>query len=277
MRIVHNKHRTAAQVYSELHWLEFLRHHGATVAGPFPSLNDNLVETIVVEDTPLHVSVFARARGKLIDIRQERNNKQLFQAWGLAIGRLHRLTADYRPPADIVRREDDVNIFKSTLAQYIPAEPALQERVAAIVGATERLPKTKDWYGLIHSDVHQYNFFYDGEAVQIFDFDDACYHQLASDLAIPLYYAIWGNNLKSQAEKDAFGRLFFEHFLIGYQREFHVSREHLATIPLLLQFRDCELLAVLLSEFGATPSEKEIALVESFKKRLLENQLIVNI
>lgn len=44
-----------------------------------------------------------------------------------------------------------------------------------------------------------------------------------------------------------------------------------------MQFRDCELLAVLMAEWEDNMGEKEIELIESFKHRLLENRLIVNV
>lgn len=277
LRIAHNDHRTAPQIYSELHWLQFLKDNGANVCGPRVSAAGNLVETIEVQGTPLHLSLFDKAPGTKVDIRKERDNLKLFQAWGRATGLLHRLTKSYQAPPEILTREDDIDIFEYTLMPYIPNEPRLQEKIARIVQGLRAMPRTTDWYGLIHSDIHFWNFFYDGNDLHIFDFDDCCYHQLASDIAIPLYYSIWGNNLESQEERDEFGYVFAKNFLQGYRTEHPVSLEQVRTLPLLLQFRDCELLGVLMAEWEDNMDEKELELIESFKNRLLENRLIVNV
>lgn len=277
IRITHEKYRTAALIYSELHWLQYLQDNGASVCGPLPSTRGKLVETIVVQGTALHISVFAKAPGVRIKISQERGNKELFQAWGRATGQLHRLTKSYRRPAELIPRGDAADNFWETLAPWLPQESELREKINGIVNAVASLPKTVDWYGLIHSDIHSGNFFYDAGRLYIFDFDDCCRHQLASDIAIPLYYAIWANDLETQAEKDEFGQFFARHFLHGYLDQHTLSLEQIQTLPLLLQFRDCELLAVLLAEFGDAMTEKQAALIDTFKTRILENKLMVNV
>jgi len=277
IRVTHEKHRTAAQIYSELHWLQYLKDNGASVCGPYTSTAGNLVETVDVHDTSLHFSLFEKAPGSMVKITQESNNIKLFQAWGKATGQLHKLTRDYQRPLGVVRREDNQDIFTKTLAGIIPDEPGLRDRVGAIVSAVRDLPKTESWYGLIHSDIHPGNFFYDGQDLHIFDFDDCCYHQLASDIAIPLYYAIWANNLETQEDIDTFGSLFARNFLIGYLSEHAVSLEQMLTIPLLLQLRDCELLGVLQMEWGNNMNQKQRGLIQSFKTRLLEERAIVNV
>lgn len=102
LRIAHNDHRTAPQIYSELHWLQYLKDSGASVCGPRPSAAGNLVETIETQGTPLHLSLFDKAPGTKVDIRKERDNLKLFQAWGQATGQLHRLTRSYQPPSETI-------------------------------------------------------------------------------------------------------------------------------------------------------------------------------
>lgn len=275
LRFSHDLHRTASQIHTELHWLEYLKNKGANVCGPYPSKHGNLVETVIVGDTPLHVSVFEKALGKRVNIREELGNTKLFQAWGRATGKLHRLTRDYRLPPGLPKRADITDLFEKNLTAYIPDN--LQATAADIVRRVRALPKNELCYGLIHSDIHSGNFFYDGEELHIFDFDDCCCHQLASDIAIPLYYSIWGSGLDSQEQKDEFGRCFIRHFLSGYLKEYGLSHEQIAAIPLLFRFRDCELLAVLTAEWGGNLSEKQAELIDTFKARLREGRLIVNI
>ena len=277
MRISNNLHRSEAQLYSELHWVEYLKDRGANVCGPFKSHTGNLVETIQVEDTYLFFSVFEKAPGKMIDIRTERHNTKLFEGWGRATGKLHRLTQDYQRPAGLVSREDNVDLFDKTFALTIPQEPNLLTRVGEITAYIRSLPNTPDWYGLIHSDIHAYNFFYHEEELYIFDFDDCCYFPFASDIAIPLYYTTWARDLTTQEARDEFGNRFIRSFLTGYLEEHPLTKEQLYTIPQLLLFRDCELLGLLIAELGSNMTESEVALIEAMKNRILNNQPIANI
>ncbi|MGI6365384.1 MAG: phosphotransferase enzyme family protein [Bacillota bacterium] len=277
IRIVHNKHRSADLIKSELHWLQYLQDNGASVCGPLPSVEGNLVESLVVQGTPLHISVFTKAPGARINISQERKNAELFQAWGWATGQLHRLTRSYRPPAEIIPRGDAVENFRARLEPFIPENPELRVKASAVVTAVAQLPKTEDWYGLIHSDIHSANFHYDAGRLYIFDFDDCSRHQLASDIAIPLYYSAWSNDLETQEAIDEFGQFFARHFLHGYLKQHTVTQEQIQTIPLLLQFRDCELLGALREQFGEQLTERRAALLKTFETRLLEGKPSVNV
>jgi Ser/Thr protein kinase RdoA (MazF antagonist) len=277
IRMVHNDHRSVAQIKSELHWIQYLQDNGASVCGPLPSARGNLVESMVVQGTPLHISVFTKAPGAKINISQERKNAELFQAWGRATGQLHRLTRNYRPPAGIVPRGDAVEKFRATFAPWIPKNTELQGKISRIVTAVAQLPKTEDWYGLIHSDIHSANFHYDAGRLYIFDFDDCSRHQLASDIAIPLYYSAWSNDLETQEAIDEFGQFFARHFLHGYLKQHTVTQEQIQTIPLLLQFRDCELLGALREQFGEQLTERRAALLKTFETRLLEGKPSVNV
>jgi len=211
----------------------------------------------------------------MIDISKELGNINLFQAWGQATGKIHRLTKSYLRPPEIAIRKDSVVNFQAAFAPWIPHEPRLQANISRVVQAVRDLPKTEDWYGLIHSDIHSHNFFYDGE-LHIFDFDDCCYHQLASDIAMPLYYSTWGGVLTPK-ERDALGYVFARNFLTGYLREQPFSLEQALSMPLLLRFRDCELLGALLGQWGDNLNDRQGALIEAIRTRILEEHPVVNV
>lgn len=277
LRITNHRHRSSEQLAVELHWLQYLQEHGANVCGPFKSQADNLVESLAVDGTWLHFSCFAKAPGKHIITREELHNVQLFQAWGRATGKLHRLTRDYSPPQHLPRREDNVDIFYNTLVHHLPPDEKLKNKVHQLAAFIQALPRTKEWYGLMHSDIHASNFFYDGQELHIFDFDDACYYQLASDGAMALYYSIWGSRLEGTAA-DEFGHRFLTHWLKGYLQEHSLSLAQLMTFPQLLLFRDCELLALLRDEFDLDNlAPEEDALLKKMTARIMSGSPCVQL
>ena len=56
--------------------------------------------------------------------------------------------------------------------------------------------QTIDSYGLIHTDLHFGNMYYDGQTLTIFDWDDACYKHFISDIAIILFYTFTVERLR---------------------------------------------------------------------------------
>lgn len=277
LRITHHCHRTAEELAFELHWISYLKKHGADVAGAHFSRRGNYVESVLCQGTWLHFCCFEKARGKHIEIKQELGNTELFRVWGRAAGRLHRITRGYSPPPNLPRRQDNIEVFWEVLAPFLPADEHMTSRVAALAREIQGLSKASTWYGLMHYDLHQSNFVFDGQTVTLFDFDDCCYYQLAADAAIALYYAVWGSRLQGEA-KDEFGQIFLRHWLEGYLSEHSMAREQLDTLPLLMLFRDCELYALLRDEFDlANLSPGEADLLAAMETRIRENRPIVRI
>jgi Ser/Thr protein kinase RdoA (MazF antagonist) len=52
-------------------------------------------------------------------------------------------------------------------------------------------PKSSQTYGLIHGDFGETNYRYQDGRLNLFDFDDCCYHWFANDLAITIYPHGW--------------------------------------------------------------------------------------
>ncbi len=96
---------------------------------------------------------------------------------------------DFEPSVPSYRRhhwhEDDYARFES----YIPGtETGVLEKAHHLYQRLHALPMSRDAYGLIHMDLHPWNFFYhDGEIVP-FDFDDCLYSWFIADIATALYY-----------------------------------------------------------------------------------------
>jgi Ser/Thr protein kinase RdoA (MazF antagonist) len=100
------------------------------------------------------------------------------------------------------RGRDDVDHI------YTPDKLALfgqaAEQALARIGA---LGEERD-YGLVHADLHQYNYLFCGQDVRATDFDDCHFAPLAYDIAVTLWYLVGRPQFEAMREA----------FLGGYER-----------------------------------------------------------
>lgn len=83
--------------------------------------------------------------------------------------------------------------------------------VEDLINEMMALPKDKDSYGLIHNDMHQWNFLLDGDKINVFDFDDSLHGWFALDIGIALYHALWWGR------KDDAGNDFTDSIILNGQ------------------------------------------------------------
>lgn len=281
MRITHSSHRSREEVLSELDWMRYLNSEGLSVPEVFPSGNELLVEVIQAEDkSQFYGCLFAKAPGSAVSVRSEKFNEELFLKWGETTGRMHQATKSYSPSAGIKKRSswDDDDLL--SVEKYFPSEEGqLVENAKAIIAAVAALPQNTDNYGLIHTDIHSGNFFYDGNQIHVFDFDDASYHWFNSDIAIPLYYAIlYRMPASEEAERNRFGQIFLDAFARGYQRANPLPEGWKEQVPLFLMLRDIVLYSVLHKKIAPEDRDEKLqAMMKEIAVRIRRKQPIVNI
>ncbi|MCT8139354.1 phosphotransferase [Anaerobacillus sp. CMMVII] len=278
LRLTHSSHRSKQQVEAELAWLQYLQSKNAPVCGPISSKNGQLVEAIPAGKTFFFISLFEKAKGTAVKVQDPIFNEKLFKAWGRATGILHRLSNDYVEPNGIIKRPDLVEEFRIQFAPFIPNDDVkVKEKVTSILLAIKNLPKDKERYRLIHSDIHSGNFFYDGADITIFDFDDSTYHHLIGDIAIPIYYSLWLNNKIINKEKFI-NEEFLPAFMKGYVKENHINLTLLNDIELFLKLRDCELYGVLHKKWDLSSlNEKQKNILNEIRERIISDTPIVSV
>lgn len=281
MRITHSSHRNKEEILSELDWMRHLYNEGLSVPGVFPSVKGNLVEEIPAPDgTIFYGCLYAKAKGEAINVRSQQFNEELFRKWGETTGKMHYATKSYKPSAGIKKRSSWDEDELLHVEKYYPSEEImLVENAKEVIAAISSLPKRSDNYGVIHTDIHSGNFFYDGEQIHVFDFDDASYLWFASDIAIPLYYSIIYRIPASEAEeRQRFGGLFLQSFIEGYQKGNQLPEGWQEQVPLFLMLRDIVLYAVLHKKIAPEDrSEKVMAMMAEIAVRIKNKQPIVNI
>lgn len=243
LRITHSSHRTSEMISSELDWLEYLYQNHANVCMPVYSLHKRLIEIIPVsKDNYFIATAFSKALGR--HMKAEDATDSLFKQWGKAIGKMHYLTKNYVKKDGIITRPlwyDDPIFYKA--AEYIPSDHKIvADKLYEMVDKLKALPKEKEGYGLIHTDIHSGNFFIHDGDITVFDFDDCSYQYFISDIAIALFYCL----LKPDTTENrlAFADKFLTAFLEGYREENQLDDKWILLLPDFLKLREIELYVV---------------------------------
>jgi amicoumacin kinase len=281
LRFTHSSHRHKEELLAEIDWMKFLFQCGLNVPNVTPTKNGEIVMTFPAEDgTFFYGSLFSKVPGEQISVRSEKFNQTLFYQWGKTIGRMHHVTKSYKKDINIPTRpqwdEDELLM----LEKYIPKEEDLiVANTKELLHELSFLEKNSDQYGLIHTDIHSGNFFYDGTDIHVFDFDDCCYHWFCSDIAIPLYYSALYKFLDgSKEERNAFAGVFLKAFLNGYVTENSLPEDWKRQIPLFLRLRDVTLYSVLHKKIA--PEDRDAGIqkeLAEIKSRIEKNEAIVEI
>lgn len=280
LRVTHSSHRSKPELESELDWIQHLHRCGIRIPEVYKSPNGNTVEEFKVGDSSFFASLFEKAAGSHVKVDDKMFNEKLFYKWGKMIGKMHRHTKNYQRSKGIVPRSQwDENDLLNLNKYYTGEDVPLLDNVFPIVEKIKQLPKNKDSFGLIHTDIHHGNFFYDGNEIHVFDFDDACYQYFASDIAIPLYYATNSKHFfGTREERNQFAKKFLHAFLDGYEEENRLAREWIEMIPLFLQLRDIDLYAVFNKKVAPEDrNDRVLHWMKEIRERIEQNVPIVDL
>ncbi|MDM5153439.1 phosphotransferase [Bacillus sp. DX1.1] len=274
LRLTHSTHRTEEQVEAELEFLRYVAGNGAKVAAPYHSKSKKLVETIQAEDgTYFYVSLFAYAKGERVTGEKSIFwGDPLFEAWGKAIGQLHRLTIDY-PKTEY---RDTWEVEEKAIIDELDDEK-VQSIAYTLIEEIKALQIEKTTFGLMHGDIHQGNFHYDGKELTIFDFDDATYNYFIHDLAMVIYYSVLSTKWTDE-EKTHFARKQLKVLRKGYELEHTLEESWYESLPLFLRLRDIGLYGTIQKKFKGKEMPKQFQkLADTLYKRIIKQETIVNI
>ncbi|MFJ7728850.1 phosphotransferase enzyme family protein [Neobacillus sp. NPDC097160] len=280
LRITHSSHRNKAEIEAELDWMNYLHQNYVNCPNVYKSLSGQLIECTMASDGSFfYACLYSKVKGGPVKLNSEQFNAQLFQAWGKEIGKIHAVTKDYQPKNGKKLRPFWHEEELLEVEKYFPYEPEIIQHTGELMKELMELPQNRDNFGLIHSDIHSGNFFYDGEFVNVFDFDDCSYHWFASDIAIPLYYSIfYGFDSASEDEKAEFGQHFLTHFRMGYEEYNSLPENWQEHLPLFLKLRDITLYSVFHKKIA--PEDRNVRLIQlltNIRRRIIQKEAIVKI
>lgn len=276
LRLTHSSHRSKQDVEAEIHWVNFLHDKTINVARALQSNEGNVVEEIEVEYGSFFISLFEKVPGRQLKKDDPLFGPALYEVWGRTIGKMHRATKDYQPLEHSREHWDEEDLLRFEAYLSEEQDDEIIRHGKALVNEIQALKKERDSYGLVHSDIHAGNFFYDEGSIHVFDFDDSSYHYFVSDIAIPLYYTVWGGLQGEDRETRAqFAEEFLYFFLKGYSKENKINPEWIKKMPLFLRLRDYILYTVLHKKFDVTNMiDAERRMFHQIKNRLDNGELI---
>jgi Ser/Thr protein kinase RdoA (MazF antagonist) len=249
-----------AELQSEINFLHALTEAGFIV--PAPIANQQGAWLTSYTDTTLapdawHIALFSWVHGRFYD--ETLTPKHLYRL-GKLQAQLHDFSTNYTPPEGFQRWSWDVERFMGSdsvyseqglsayfedadlVRQLLPA----RERIASFMRA---LPRDKQHYGIVHSDLHQWNYLFQREDVATIDWGDMGWGHYMFDIGSTLYYV---------RRRDDFLELR-EALLEGYASVRPLPADVMYQMDMFMHLRYIDLLSWVLSsdalraEYGNTP------------------------
>ena len=230
------------QVKAEMDWLYFLSKSGIGVSLPLAANSGELAFSAQEDGRDVTVASFEVVPGQFWN-KNDPNfwNEKIFFNWGKVMGDIHRLTKSYKPAND----EDVRGVFtgREAFRSAFAGCPSISKIAEDLIAEMMALPKDADSYGLIHYDIHPWNFLIDGEKINVFDFDDSLYGWFALDIGIALYHGLWwGRKDDATPVPNDFTEPMIRNFIKGYLSANPLSDFWLEKIPMFMKFRQlCKL------------------------------------
>jgi Ser/Thr protein kinase RdoA (MazF antagonist) len=271
---------SAAEIRSELCWMEALRRDGVIeTAAPLAAADGEYVQTLppVEEGPPRFAVAFERLPGREPDASEA---VQWFERLGELTARMHLHVRSWTLPPKFARKRWDLAAMVGPQGHWGPwragiglgAEgAALLDRVLDVIGRRlERFGDDGEVFGLVHADLRLANLLVDGTRLRIIDFDDCGFSWFAYDFAAAVSFI----------EHDPGVPDLLQAWCRGYAKAARLPAEVRAEIPAFVILRRILLTAWLAShaevpfarEFGAAYTEGSVALAERFMRgRFLRN------
>ena len=211
----------------------FLSDHGVRIARWLPSIHDRLVEAIRTDEGVITVTKLEKIAGNHPNMGDPQVwNAALFRQWGQVMGRMHQLTQQYTGGTLIGHWHDEVAFFINWCS-----DPVVKEHWGRMESYLKTLPRPQEAYGLIHNDLHQWNYMLDQGEIILFDFDVCGHHWFLTDIGIALFHGLWVNSWHDPPAMKDRNQKFYDSFMEGYDTENHLDAEWRERLPHFLKYR----------------------------------------
>ena len=219
---------------AEAAWVHYLAEGGIGVARPVPSVAGALVEKATVGGDEYCVVSLERVPGA--PPTAEEWERPLFRELGRTIGRMHRLTEEFHLEHPGLERADwhAAEIYDPGFIRE--ASGKARARCAEIVAQVRALPRDPATYGLIHGDIHQWNFHLVGGRPVFFDTQECEPHFFAHDLGVLINSAV--EESFNGGDINVYAETFVGELLDGYAVERTLTAEWVERLPLFIKLRE---------------------------------------
>ncbi|MGI8640537.1 MAG: phosphotransferase enzyme family protein [Pyrinomonadaceae bacterium] len=192
LRLTSIYQRTKNQIEAELDFAAFLHRGGIGATLPLASANARLIEEINFGKKTLFACVFEEAEGERFNYDSAKSIKEHFRLRGRTLGQIHALSKNYIPAGDFRRFAWNEDKLLIEADKFLPkSEKIVWREYDKLKEQLQNYPKSNEIFGLIHGDFGETNYRYRDNQLNIFDFDDCCYHWFIYDIAITIYPHGW--------------------------------------------------------------------------------------
>ena len=192
LRLISSCNRTKEQIEAELDFITYLNRGGVNAVLPVSSVMGRLVEEMSSANSFLFACVFEEAKGERFRYDSAKPNKEHFKIRGRTLGKIHALSKVYVSSASSHRFVWDEDKLLIDANDFLPmSEKIVWREYDVLKELLQDHRKSNQTYGLIHGDFGETNYRYQDARLNIFDFDDCCYHWFAYDLAVTIYPHGW--------------------------------------------------------------------------------------
>jgi len=272
LRVHRVGYSSAAEIRSELAWINALRADGAVeTAMPVPGSNGDLIQTLssTTGRQARHAVAFERLAGEEPDARV--GAARWFERLGALTAKMHRHAKSWRLPADFRRKRWDFSAMVGERGYWGPwragigmdrrGVAVLEQALPCIAQRVEQYGADPSRFGLIHADLRLANLLVDGEQLRIIDFDDCGFSWFVYDFATAVSFIEHEPNVAE----------LLAAWVQGYRAIAPLSAEELAVIPTFVILRRILLTAWLAShaevpfarQFGAEYTAGTVRLAQA--------------
>jgi Ser/Thr protein kinase RdoA (MazF antagonist) len=268
-----SQQQNEAATSSEIDFLQYLYQNDGRVAPPIPSLQNQYVHLVVIDEKKYIVSAYQKADGRDFSSRGI-DNKERFIIIGRALGKIHQLSKMYVPNNVTKRRlwSESPHIIKAPDI-FLKYNMDLLKKFHSYMSHMHNFPKDQNCFGLVHGDFLFSNYFFDdGNNITIFDFDECEYSWYMYDIAVCMYYYLLGGDPRELDTKVEEAEEMLYHLFLGYKDKCEIDIDCLRNMDLFLQLREYVLLSSVLESSTEDLKGWSKHFVEGAVERLLTDK-----
>jgi Ser/Thr protein kinase RdoA (MazF antagonist) len=266
LRLTPQTHQSPQQVMAEVDWVNDLATRDVPVAAVVPTLDGSLCQAVELGGEHFTGVSFQKVKGEIGSGKDW--TADTFFDWGRLAGRLHRESRKYQPGFGRSRARW-VDRLPAVIPESVDDEIAM-ERLAEVAERLNSLPQSSDFFGLIHADLHFWNFAVSPAGLTVFDFDNSEFNWSVADLGTAVFEATTCGYQK--LPRTEFIKRFLERFIEGYERESTLGAA-VEQIPLFAKVREICMYLVLRKRWkNRTLSEFQRRFFESVRQGVVEDR-----
>lgn len=258
LRCIESSEKDLEWIAAELELLNNLYKQGVPTVRPVQSKNGRWVEVCQSDLGEFYAVVFEKLSGNQLEI--EDLTDEQFNAWGAALGKLHRASQELKSAQTSPRSswQDHLTRLKTELP---PTESAAKKEYERLESWANGLSFSEEDVGIIHYDFELDNLIWTEDYIHILDFDDAAVYWYAADIAYALR-DLFHEGVDFENQKYA-------SFVEGYKREHTLNEKLLLELPMYLRMHNLFSFLKLLGTVDIPKTQDDPDWLKSLRNKLV--------